>query len=71
MPETHASSIMRLQDDDDVDENDDDLDEDELDDDEDEENDEDDDEESWRVGGRQQALYAASALRRSVRQAEG
>jgi hypothetical protein len=51
MAETQASSIMRLQDDDEIDENDDDVDEDELDD-EDEENDEDDDEESWRVGGR-------------------
>jgi hypothetical protein len=51
MPETHASSIIRLQDDDDDDDLDDDLDEDELDDEDDEDNDEDDDEGSWRVVG--------------------
>jgi hypothetical protein len=52
MPETHASSIMRLQDDDDDTEDyDDDVDDDELDDEDDEDNDEDDGEEGWRVVG--------------------
>jgi hypothetical protein len=58
MRETHASSVMHLQDEDDVDENDDELDEDELDD-EDDKDDEDDEEEGWQVA------------RRDVRQAEG
>jgi hypothetical protein len=59
MRETHASSIMHLQDDDDdVDEFDDELDEDELGD-EDDDDGEEDEEEGWQVA------------RRSVRQAEG
>ena len=56
MRQNPASSIMHLQDDDDVDEFDDELDEDEL---GDEDEDEEDDEEGWQVA------------RRSVRQAEG
>jgi hypothetical protein len=48
MRETHGSSIMRLDDDDDVGEYDDDLDDDELDDEDGEDDDE--EEEGWQVG---------------------
>ncbi len=59
MRETHASSVMHLQDEDDMDESDDELDEDELDDEDDNDDDKEDEEEGWRVA------------RRDVRHAEG
>jgi hypothetical protein len=71
MPATHASSITRLQEDED-DEDYDDLDEDEYGDEDDEDKDEDDDEESWRVGGGQlHALPNVGPCCRNVRHAEG
>ena len=59
MRETHASSVMHLEDEDEMDEFDDELDEDELDDEDDNDDEEDDEEEGWRVA------------RRDVRHAEG